>query len=351
MPAAIEKRTLNKALLVGVCLLAALYAVVVFAGFIAPYPYQQQRRNEPSAPVSSIYFRDAAGGLQLRPFIYKVRLEDPLTMRYAEDRSRTYPVGVFVRGGTYSVFGLFSSDLHLFGVSAQGESEPPRLSLLGTDELGRDRLSRLIYAVRFSLIVAPLGTILAALFGVLIGVISGYAPRIVDTFLMGTADTMLSLPTLILILAARAAFPLELPPVSAAFLLIIIFALTGWAEIARIARGLVVAVREREFVLAAKASGLTEQRILFRHILPNITGPLFTQATLMLPAFLLYEVALSFLGVGLQEPEASLGNMLTAASDLTQLQAEPLLVLSPAIVIFLFVLAVRLAKPSEETAR
>ncbi len=163
-----------------------------------------------------------------------------------------------------------------------------------------------------------------------------------DTVLMGAADTMMSLPTLILILAARAAFPLELPPMNAAFLLIVIFTLTGWAEIARLARGLVASMREREFVLAAKASGLTQTRILFRHIFPNITAPLITQATLMFPAFLLAEVALSFLGVGLQEPEPSLGNLLTAASDLTQLQSRPFLLLSPAIVIFIFVMAVRL---------
>ena len=268
-------------------------------------------------------------------------------MRYVEDRSKAFPIDLFARAGTYSVLGLFSSDVHLFGVASEGETEPPRLLLLGSDELGRDRFSRLVYAVRFSLIVAPLGTLLATLIGILIGIVSGYAPRLVDSFLMGTADTMLSLPTLILILAARAAFPLELPPLSAAFLLVMIFAFTGWAEIARVARGLVVAVRQREFVLAARASGVTETRILFRHILPNIASPIVTQATLMLPAFLLYEVALSFLGVGLQEPEPSLGNMLTAASDLTRLQNEPGLVLSPAIVIFLFVLAVRLAKPGD----
>ncbi|NOT47382.1 MAG: ABC transporter permease, partial [Acidobacteria bacterium] len=287
------------------------------------------------------------GNFGLRPFVYKMRLEDPLTLRYGEDRSGTYPVSFFVREGSYTVLGLFSSDLHFFGVSAEGRPDAPRLSLLGSDELGRDRFSRLVYAIRFSLIVAPLGTLLAAFLGVLIGIVSGYAPRLVDNLLMGTADTMLSLPTLILILAARAAFPLELPPVRAAFLLIMIFGLTGWAEIARLARGLVVSVRAREFVLAAKAGGLTGHRILFRHILPNIAAPLITQATLMLPAFMLYEVALSFLGVGLQDPEASLGNMLTAASDLTRLQASPILILSPAIAIFLFVFAVRLANRSE----
>ncbi len=337
-----RKKKINKRLYCGLAILAAFYLVAIFAEFLAPYPYQQQTRSEPSAPPSAIHFRDPEGSFHFRPFIYATRLADPLTMRYTEDASRAYPLEFFARGGSYNFLGFFSSDLHLFGITDSQSPDTPRLRLLGSDELGRDRFSRLVYAIRFSLIVSPVGTILACLLGVFIGVISGYAPRLVDTVLMGAADTMMSLPTLILILAARAAFPLELPPMSAALLLILIFTLTGWAEIARLARGLVVSMREREFVLAAKASGLTQPRILFRHIFPNITAPLITQATLMFPAFLLAEVALSFLGVGLQEPEPSLGNMLTTAGDLTQLQLRPLLLLSPAIVIFVFVFAVRL---------
>jgi peptide/nickel transport system permease protein len=139
----------------------------------------------------------------------------------------------------------------------------------------------------------------------------------------------------------------------AAFLLLLIFALTGWAEMARLTRGLVISVREREFVTAAVATGVSQARILFRHILPNVARPLITQALLMLPAFLLAEVTLSYLGVGVQEPEASLGNMLTAASDLNQLRTQPIAVLSPAIVIFVFVLAIRLLReerPAESVA-
>jgi peptide/nickel transport system permease protein len=165
---------------------------------------------------------------------------------------------------------------------------------------------------------------------------------------MGATDAMLALPTLILILAARAAFPLELPPWRAAFLLLLIFALTGWAEMARLARGLVLEMREREFVMAAVATGVTQTRILLRHILPNISRPLITQALLMLPAFLLAEIALSYLGVGVQEPEASLGNMLTAASDLNQLRTQPVSMLSPAIAIFIFVLGIRLLSGREQ---
>src|SRR5687767_884934 len=206
-----------------------------------------------------------------------------------------------------------------------------------------------MHAIRFSLVVCSLGVILACFIGITLGIVSGYSGRLVDTVLMGTTDAMLALPTLILILAARAAFPLELPPMRAALLLLLIFALTGWAEMARLTRGLVRATREREFVMAAVASGLTEARILFRHILPNITRPLVIQALLMLPAFLLAEIALSYLGVGVQEPEASLGNMLIAASDLTQLRAQPISVLSPAIVIFVFVLGIRLVSDRKKS--
>jgi peptide/nickel transport system permease protein len=269
------------------------------------------------------------------------RLVDPLRLVYADDDASTArEIEPFVRGSSYKLLGLIEADRHLFGVSGPNA---PRINLLGTDSLGRDRFSRLMHAIRFSLIVCWLGVILACLIGITIGVISGYSGRFTDTVLMGATDAMLALPTLILILAARAAFPLELPPMRAAFLLLLIFALTGWAEMARLTRGLVLATRQREFVTAAIATGVTQARILVRHILPNISRPLVTQALLMLPAFLLAEIALSYLGVGVQEPEASLGNMLTAASDINQLRAQPISLLSPAIVIFIFVLGIRLA--------
>jgi peptide/nickel transport system permease protein len=133
-----------------------------------------------------------------------------------------------------------------------------------------------------------------------------------------------------------------LPPTHAGMLLVTIFVAIGWAEMARLARGLVLGLREREFVLAAVSLGLTETRILFRHILPNAARPLIVQLSLMLPAFLLAETALSFLDVGVREPEASWGNMLASASNLTLLNQQPLVLLSPAFAIFLFVLGVRL---------
>ena len=323
-------------------------AVAIFADFLAPYDYRQQSRTEPSAPASAIYFRNTDGSLSLRPFVYSRTLADALRLVYVEDSSQQFPVEFFVSGSPYRFFGLIESDVHLFGVAGDNS---PRINLLGTDSLGRDRFSRLLHAIRFSLLVCTLGVILACLIGISIGVISGYASRTVDTILMGATDAMLALPALILILAARAAFPLELPPLRAALLLLLIFALTGWAEMARLTRGLVVSVREREFVTAAIATGVKQSGIMFRHILPNIARPLFTQAVLLLPAFLLAEVALSYFGVGVQEPEASLGNILTAASDLNQLRTQPLSVLSPAIVIVLFVLAIRLLSERKAQAQ
>jgi peptide/nickel transport system permease protein len=325
----------------GVGLIAALYLIAIFAEFIAPYDYREQTRNEPSASATSIRFVDANGNFHLRPFIYSRRLTDARNLHYEESTSQKFPLTFFTRGSVYNLFGVFRTDIHLFGVEAT-DAETPRIRLLGTDQLGRDRFSRLMVATRFSLLVSPIGTLLACLIGVAFGAISGYANRTVDGAMMAVADTVISLPTLILILAARAAFPLELPPFRAATMLVTIFALTGWAEMARLARGQVVAIKQRDFIMAARAGGSTETRILWRHILPNIAGPLVVQATLLLPAFFLAEIALSFLGVGLQEPEPSLGNMLTSASDLAQLAQRPFLLLSPAIIVFLFVLGTRL---------
>jgi peptide/nickel transport system permease protein len=189
------------------------------------------------------------------------------------------------------------------------------------------------------------------LLGVLIGGCAGYAVRWlthwptnwIDVVLMRVADVMLALPTLLLALAARAAFPPELPPQRAAFLLIAIFVALGWAETARVTRGLVLELRQREFVLAAISLGASSRRILTRHILPNAARPLLMQTMLLLPAFLLSETSLSFLGVGVQEPEASWGSLLTAAADLTLLQnSNALVLLAPAFSIMLFVVGVRL---------
>lgn len=330
-------------LLAGGILVGFFFLMVVFAEFLAPYDYRAQSRREPFAPPARLRFFDAEGRWRARPFIYARRLADPLQRRYEEDATRPFPIEFFVRGERYKLFGLAAADRHLFGVASAAEGEPPRVYLLGTDAFGRDRLSRLVVATRFSLLVGPLGTLLAALLGILIGCLAGSAGQRVDAVLMRSADAMMALPDLVLILACRAAFPLELPPTRAAALLIGIFVALGWAEMARLSRGLVLELREREFVTAAVSLGMSPARILWRHLLPNAARPLAVQTLLMLPTFLLSETALSFLGVGLQEPEPSWGNLLAAAADLSLLERpHAWVMLTPAMAIVLFVFGVRL---------
>lgn len=342
LPAPCAQAPTRVRLLTGIFILLTFCLAAIFADFIAPYDYREQSRLEPLVPAVEIRFRDAEGNWHVRPFIYARKIADPLTRNYVEDRTKLYPLALFVRGHSYNLCGLLATNIHLFGLRDAPQMNSPRVNLLGTDALGRDRLSRLLNASRFSLLVAPLSALLGSALGILLGCLAGYGGRFIDALLMRVADAMMALPTLIVVLAARAAFPLELPPLRAGGLLVSIFVVAGWAEMARLARGETLALRQREYVLAAYSVGLSESRILLRHILPNMSRPLLVQMSLMLPAFLLSETALSFLGVGLQEPEPSWGNMLAAANDLTLLQAQPFVVLAPAFAIFTFVLGVRL---------
>jgi len=328
----------------GVAILAGLYLIAILSDLIGPYSYLEQVRGEPSAPVSSIHFFDDEGNFR-RPFIYALKLGDPRLLNYDEIKTRAYPIRFLVRGSEYHLFGLIRTNIHVFGIETDiDDSSPPYVRLLGADQLGRDNLSRLLRGMRFSLLVTPAGASIALLLGLMIGGVSGYAGKSIDMAIMAVTDTVIALPALILIIAARAAFPLELSATMAATMLVLIFGLTGWGEMARLVRGLVVSLRSREFVLAARVGGATEVGILIRHILPNIAQPVLIQATLMLPAFLLTEVAMSFLGVGLQEPEPSLGNMLGAAADLIQIQQRPLGLIAPVAVIMLFLIATRLLR-------
>lgn len=339
----------NKKVLFGVLSVGFFYFIAITAQFFAPYDYRQQSRTEPFAPPTTIRWRDTDGNFHLRPFIYRRNLTDPLERTYSEDTSQAYPISFFARGHSYKILGLITSDRHFFGVEITDDTNTPRINLLGTDELGRDRFSRLLIGSRFTLIVGPLGTLLAASFGVLLGCLAVYSNKFLSAFIMRTADTMMALPTLVLVLATRAAFPLELPPLRAAGLLILIFVAFGWAEMTRLTESLVRSIRQREFVTAAVCIGLTQPRILWRHILPNAFPTLLAQVMIQLPAFILVETALSFLGVGLQEPEVSWGTMLASATDITQLHKHFVLLLSPAIALVLLVSGFRLLAKGLQT--
>lgn len=244
-----------------------------------------------------------------------------------------YDLRFFQPGSSYKLFGAFTTNIHFVGV------EPPgRLFLMGTDQTGRDVFSRILYGSRISLTVGLIGVILSTLLGLWIGGIAGYYGGKTDAFLMRSVDVLLSIPALYLILCVRNVFPTEMAPQATYPLTIAVLSLTGWAAMARVIRAIVLSVREEEYVIAARALGAKSSRILIKHILPNTFGYVIVRATLLIPAYILAEVTLSYLGLGIQEPAASWGNMLSAAQELRVLE-DFSWILSPGIFLFLTVLA------------
>lgn len=324
---------------IGLIILAALFVLSVFGGFIASYNFRTQSRATPFLPPTRIHFFDAQGTFHLRPFIYRPRMTNPLLFGYDEDQSARYSLNFFVRGESYQLFGFIPANLHLVGV--EGGEGAPQIHLLGTDSLGRDVLARLLHAGQISLLVGPVGLLLAYLIGVSAGAVSGYFGGWTDSVLMRAAEIVMSLPTLILIIALRAAFPLSITPGQVALMMLMIFAAVGWAEIARLTRNLFASERMRDYVSAAIASGASDTRIIARHVLPNVSTPLITQFALTAPVFILAEIALSFLGVGVQEPSASWGTLLADAQDISVLK-NYWWMLAPAVCVFLTALAFHL---------
>ncbi len=275
----------------------------------------------------------------LRPFVYGLRRTyNPLTgvKGYDEDPSQKYYVRFFVRGEPFQFLGLLPTDLHLFGV------EPPgQLFLFGTDRFGRDLWARTLIGGRISLGIGLLVVLISLALGVFLGGLSGYYGSWVDTLIQRTVEVAMSLPRLALLLALSAALPPQLPASSRFWGIALILAVVAWAPLARVVRGQFLALREEGFVQAARALGLSDMRIIFKHIVPNTLSYLIVSATLAVPGVILLESVLSFFGFGIQEPLVSWGLLM---GDLQQnfqyqIQFHPWLVI-PGFFIFVSVLAI-----------
>lgn len=288
-------------------LLAALHVLVLFAGFFAPYGFATQDREMPYAPPTRIHIVDANGRWHARPFVYAVNYSDGANTSYREDLSHTYPLRWFVRGAPYKVAGLFSARTHLFGTK-----EPAKVFLLGTDAYGRDQFSRFLYGGQVSLLAGLLAAALSLGIGILVGSIAGFYGGWIDDALMRGSDLFFALPWLYLLFAIRAALPLHLPEWQVFLLLVGAIGLIGWARPARLIRGVVLSARERNFVRAARGFGASDFYILRRHVLPQAYGVVFTQLALLIPQYILAEVTLSFLGLGVGEPAPSWGSLLSS---------------------------------------
>ena len=286
--------------------LALVYLSAVFAGFVAPYDPTTQHRDLAFVPPTRIHFVDDSGRLQLRPFVYAMTLSST-GGAVTEDRSRPYPLRLVVRGARYRVAGLVDSDWHLFGTES-----PTPFFLFGSDDFGRDLFSRLLFGGQISLFAGLLGAALSLTLGTVIGGVAGYYGGWVDEINMRAAELFLALPWLYLLFAVRMALPLDLAPAQAFLLVLILIAVVGWARPARLVRGLVLSARARDYVAAARCLGASDVYVLRRHVLPQVTAMLLTQAALLAPQYILAEVTLSFFGLGVEEPVPSWGNMLAS---------------------------------------
>jgi peptide/nickel transport system permease protein len=313
-------------------MLAVFYLMALFAPFLAPYSQETMDRDRFFHPPQALRWVDQDGRFHLRPFIHPMSTE--AGFRYVEDRSVRVPVRFFVKGEPYRLLALIPTDRHLYGV------DPPyKIFLLGTDPFGRDELSRLLYGSQISLTVGLVGIAITFTFGMLLGGISGYFGGWIDSGIMRFTELLLSIPGLYLLIALRQVFPSDMPSTQVYLGIIAILAFIGWAGLARIIRGMVLSIRRQEFVTAAEALGVSRLQIIARHILPNTMSFVIVAATISVPGYILGEVVLSFLGVGVQEPAASWGNMLNQARSLRVLSSFPWLLWAPGIAIFLTVLA------------
>ena len=328
----------NKMAMTGLYVLTALYLMAVFAGFIAPYSYETQHDRLGFHPpmLGRIHFSDSRGK-RTRPFVYGIAIKDAIAKGYegyAEDPAAAFPIRLFCRGDRYSVLWLFHSNVHLFGVDAPGVFYP-----LGSDLFGRDIFSRIMYGAQISLSVGIVGILISMSIGMLVGGLAGYIGGAFDFVSMRLVEVILALPSLYFILIMRQTFGENLSSSQSYLLIVIILSFIGWATEARVIRGMVLSLREQEYVLAAEALGYSRARIVIRHILPNTLSFVIVTATVSVPFYILSEVALSFLGVGIQEPEASWGNMLQQAEESTHYLTDFSWILAPGIFIFVTVMA------------
>ena len=323
----------NRMAMVCAGVLIMLYFSAAFAGFLSPYSYDNEDRDYSYCPPMKIHLINTQGKLTW-PYVNKMTLSfDQFHKRvYTEDVSESFPIKLFVKGDPYKILGIIPSSYHFFGVESPG-----RFYFWGADSRGRDLFSRLLWGARISLSIGIIGVAISFFFGLLIGGISGYYGGKIDNLIMRMCEMIMMIPGFYLMLALRAAFPPNLNSLQIYLLIVVIFSFIGWASLARVIRGMAISLKQRDYVLAAKAIGLSDIKIISSHILPHTVSYSIVAIMLSIPGYIMGESALSLLGLGIQDPYASWGNLLSEAMGIIQIRFAPWILL-PGFFIFLTVI-------------
>lgn len=319
-------------------ILGLIYLALFLADFIAPYTKDFSDRTMAYVPPSKVFTIDQNGKLS-KPYTYNyIREFNPQTLEieYNLDRSQKHYIKFFSQGEPYKFLGLISMKRHLVTTDANG-----RLFLLGTDINGRDVFSRLLFGGRISMTIGFLALFVLFPIGLLYGGISGYFGGKIDMIMMRFAEAVMSIPSFYLLIILASILPSGMTSTQRFLLIVIILALIGWAGFARVVRGMVLSIKNQEYIQAAQSIGASKMRIITKHILPQTTSFVIVAMTLSIPSYILSESGLSFLGLGIQQPDASWGNMLKEAQEFTNILYRPWL-LTPGFLIFVSVLAFNL---------
>ncbi|MGA1262852.1 MAG: ABC transporter permease [Prochlorothrix sp.] len=325
----------------GAIVLIIFYLAIVFAEILAPYdPY----RSEPDSallPPTELHWRDRQGQLHIPPLVYPTT-QGPLNLETGDrelviDWENPAAIGLFVPSDPYKFWGVIPLNLHLIGTRGSAEWH-----LLGTDDQGRDQLSRLLYGGRISLCIGLVGIAISFPLGMIMGGISGYFGGMVDTVIMRFVEVLMTIPSLYLLVALAAVLPPGLSSAQRFLLIVLITSFVGWAGLARVIRGKVLADKEQDYVQASRAMGADAFHIIVRHLLPQTATYVITAATLSVPSFIVAESVLSLIGLGIQQPDPSWGNMLSVATNASILVLQPWLIWPPALLIITTVLAYNL---------
>lgn len=323
---------------IALIVLGIIYFALFFADFIAPYTKDFSDRTMAYVPPSKIFTIDENGKLS-KPYTYNYKREfdsEELKIIYTLDRSKKHYVKFFSQGQPYKFLGLIPMKRHLVTTDKDG-----RLFLLGTDINGRDVFSRILFGGRISMTIGFLALFVLFPIGLLYGGVAGYFGGKTDMIMMRFAEAVMSIPSFYLLIILASILPSGMTSVQRFMLIVIILALIGWAGFARVVRGMVLSIKNQEYVQAAKSIGASRLRIIIKHILPQTTSFVIVAMTLSVPSYILSESGLSFLGLGIQQPDASWGNMLKEAQEYTNIIYRPWL-LTPGFLIFIAVLAFNL---------